>query len=162
VQGKIMKKKIKIAIWVLLALVIAVILSFIVLGQISKSGIAPGLTDGKLAPCESKPNCVSSEDKSDARHYLEPILISKAISENLMNTIKKEIGHMGGSIQNANSTYFSATFKSDLFGFIDDVEIRIDWEASVINVRSGSRVGYSDRGVNKTRIEELRRRLKKY
>ena len=157
-----MKKKIKIAIWISLALVIAVILSFIILGQISKSGIAPGLTDDKLTPCESKPSCVSSEDKSDAQHYLEPILISKAISDNLMNTIKKEIGSMGGSFQNANSTYLSATFKSDIFGFIDDLEIRIDREAGLINVRSGSRVGYSDRGVNKARIEELRRRLKKY
>jgi uncharacterized protein (DUF1499 family) len=157
-----MKKKIMIAVWISLALVIAVILSFIVLGQVSKSGVAPGLTDGKLTPCESKPNCASSEDKSDVAHYLEPILISKAISDNLINTIKKEISSMGGSIQNANTTYLSATFKSDIFGFIDDVEIRIDNEASLINIRSGSRVGYSDRGVNKARIEDLRSRLEKY
>jgi len=58
--------------------------------------------------------------------------------------------------------YLSATFKSKIFGIVDDLEVRIDMEASLINVRSGSRVGYSDSGVNRTRVEELRHRLSKY
>ena len=157
-----MNRKTTIIIWAVLAVVVAVISGFIVLGQVSRSGTPPGLIDGKLAPCSSKPNCVSSEDKSDGEHYLEALFIPKAISENLLDTVKKEIANMGGSIQNENAMYLSATFKSKIFGFVDDLEVRIDMEASLINVRSGSSVGYSDSGVNRTSVEELRHRLSKY
>ena len=63
---------------------------------------------------------------------------------------------MGGSIQVENENYFAATFTSTIFGFVDNLEIRIDTNKNVIHIRSASRVGRSDLGVNKKRIERLK------
>jgi uncharacterized protein (DUF1499 family) len=64
---------------------------------------------------------------------------------------------MGGSIQAENENYLAATFSSTIFGFVDDLELRIDPVQKVIHIRSASRVGYSDAGVNRKRIALLRK-----
>ncbi len=64
---------------------------------------------------------------------------------------------MGGHIQAESDTYIAATFSSALFGFVDDLEIRIDPAQKVIHIRSGSRVGYGDAGVNRKRAESLKK-----
>ncbi len=64
---------------------------------------------------------------------------------------------MRGSIQVENEDYLAATFTSSFFRFVDDLEIRIHADQNMIHIRSASRVGHSDGGVNKKRIEQLKK-----
>jgi uncharacterized protein (DUF1499 family) len=64
-------------------------------------------------------------------------------------------------IVTAGTNYIHATFTSALFGFVDDVEFSFDEQNKIMNVRSASRTGYSDLGVNRKRVEEIRRRFVK-
>ena len=70
--------------------------------------------------------------------------------------VKNSIEEMGGSIQAENDNYLAATFNSSIFRFVDDLEIRFDADRIMIHMRSASRVGYSDRGINKKRIERFK------
>ena len=63
---------------------------------------------------------------------------------------------MGGNIQVENDNYLAATFTSSIFRFVDDLEIRIDLDQKIIHLRSASRVGRSDGGVNRERIKRLK------
>ena len=64
----------------------------------------------------------------------------------------------GGTITSETDSYLSATYMSKIFKFVDDVEIRHDKD-NIWHIRSASRVGYSDRGVNKKRVEAIRSKL---
>ena len=150
-----------VALWVIVGFGVAVVLTFTVLGHLSRTGQPIGLVDGKLAPCPNTPNCISSEDKADTEHYVPPISLSVSFPGDILEIINKVITDLGGSVGDVKGSYLSATFKSRLFGFIDDLEIRMDEGAGIIHVRSGSRVGYSDKGVNKKRIENLKDELTK-
>jgi uncharacterized protein (DUF1499 family) len=55
--------------------------------------------------------------------------------------------------------YIHAEFTSRLFRFVDDVEFSFDDTNKLINFRSASRKGYSDLGVNRKRMEEIRKRF---
>jgi len=70
---------------------------------------------------------------------------------------KAAIIKTGGTITSESDDYISATYMSGLFKFVDDVELRPDGD--VVHIRSASRVGYSDRGVNKKRVEAIRAAL---
>ncbi|MEO1253054.1 MAG: DUF1499 domain-containing protein [Pseudomonadota bacterium] len=118
------------------------------LGQKSQDGDAPGIVDGTLAVCPGSPNCVVSEAHADDDHRVAPLPL--AAWEKLPNAI----GDAGGTITQINESYIASTFTSSVFKFVDDVEFRkADTE---VHVRSASRVGYSDRGVNRERVEALR------
>lgn len=114
-----------------------------------------GLKEGKLAECSSKPNCVSSMTK-DKSHFIEPFVYSGDF--NRAKTAIVEIIKSQGRTEIISETdnYIHAVFKSKLFRFADDVEFLIDDKNKIIHVRSASRVGYSDMGVNRKRIESLR------
>lgn len=141
-------------------LVFAVIVALLfLLGRHSKNGQAQGLIDDSLALCGNKPNCVCSEKQIDETHSIEPIRYTSKSSE-IVSTLKRAIENMGGRINQVDDTYIAATFASRLFGFTDDLEIRIEPESQLIQVRSASRVGYSDRGVNRNRVEALRLHFK--
>ena len=64
---------------------------------------------------------------------------------------------MGGQIEKDDGDYLHAVFISTVFRFRDDLELRQDAAHSRIQVRSASRIGYSDLGVNRKRVEKLRR-----
>jgi uncharacterized protein (DUF1499 family) len=72
---------------------------------------------------------------------------------------KRIIREMGGKIVREDDCYLWATFSTRIFRFLDDFELRMDEEGKVIHVRSGSRVGYSDMGANRRRIEDFRVRF---
>lgn len=126
------------------------------LGCRSGTGNPPGLINGKLSRCPGSPNCVSSEYAADTGHYLAPVPVPRDFRERIMPVITSVLSGMGGRIQEQTDTYVAATFSSTVFRFIDDVEIRIDPEENQIHFRSGSRIGYSDFGVNRKRIEQFR------
>jgi uncharacterized protein (DUF1499 family) len=66
---------------------------------------------------------------------------------------------MGGKIMHEDDYYLWATFSTKIFRFVDDLELRMDENNGVIHIRSGSRVGYSDMGANRRRIENFRIRF---
>lgn len=121
---------------------------FVLLGIISQKGEAPGLRDGRLKEPGSKPNTVCSEADTQAERAVDPIKAKLA-------DVADAIEATGGTITSRSDEYLSATYMSKIFKFVDDVEVRQDGD--VCQIRSGSRVGYSDRGVNRKRVEMIRR-----
>ncbi len=120
-----------------------------------------GYSAGKFAPPAWKPNSVSSTvEKSDA-HFIEPLKFSGASAEawkKLQGIVK---GSPRVSIVTDQPGYFYAEFKSAGMGFVDDVEFALDEAANAIQVRSASRLGIRDLGVNRARIELIRGQLSK-
>jgi uncharacterized protein (DUF1499 family) len=119
-----------------------------------------GVNNGQLATCPNTPNCVSSQaSAADKEHSVEPIAFSgeaKAAIARLKTIIESS---ERTKIIQADENYLYAEFASKLMGFVDDVEFYADDSAKVIHVRSASRLGQSDLGVNRKRVEELRSKL---
>ena len=112
-----------------------------------------GVKEGKLAACPGTPNCVNSQS-DDAQFKIEP-LPAKSIAE-----VKKVVeGMERTTIIEETDNYLYAEFKSKLMGYVDDVEFYQD-DANAVQVRSASRLGKSDLGVNRKRVEEIRSKLK--
>ena len=131
-------------------LIAAIFVLFIILGIKSQKGAALGIVKGTLSECPSSPNCASSEADVQPEKQVAPLSASLAKA-------KAAIIKTGGTITSESDDYISATYMSGLFKFVDDVELRPDGD--VVHIRSASRVGYSDRGVNKKRIEAIRAAL---
>ena len=111
--------------------------------------------DGKLAEVPDSPNCVSSQT-SKASHWIAPIGFQTSPTE-AKETLRNIVAAQPGStIVTESETYVYAEFRSTFFRFVDDVEFVVDPESSQIHVRSASRVGHSDLGVNRKRIESIR------
>ena len=149
--------EIKYVLIILPVLIFAAIAALFVLGHMSKSGEARGLVESRLSKCPAKPNCVCSEFNSDFDHYIDPINISQGRIDEVLSKLKKSIAEMGGSIQVEKDNYLAATFTSLFFGFVDDLEIRVDSGQKTIHLRSASRVGRGDGGVNRKRVELLKK-----
>lgn len=116
-----------------------------------------GVTDGRLARCKRTPNCVSSQaDPADAEHYIAPIAFKGDASE-AMAAVRGAAERMPrATVIRGAANYLYAEFRSRLMGFVDDVEFLSDAASGVIHVRSASRLGRRDFGVNRQRIEALR------
>lgn len=132
------------------ALVGLIVVYFAILGGVSRSAVAPGLTDGQLHPCGTKPNAVCSQAQADSVYAIAPLPNKPLV------IVKPLLVQLGGVITAEEGGYVAVEFKSALFGFVDDVELLIDETEDVLHVRSASRVGYSDMGVNRQRVEALR------
>jgi len=139
----------------LLLIAALIIVTLLVMACASRSKQAPGLANGKLSPCPGTPNCVSSEDPAE-NSQIDPFTFEGA-PEGAWSRLKQAILAEGGSIEKDDDIYLWATFTSRLFHFVDDVEFRLDAANRLIHVRSASRVGYSDMGVNRKRVEALRK-----
>jgi uncharacterized protein (DUF1499 family) len=109
-----------------------------------------GVRDGKLAPCKRSPNCVSSQaNPSDEEHYIAPI-------HGTMEAVRRTVQAMPRTtIVSQRENYLYAEFRTKLLRYVDDVELFFD--GRVVQVRSCSRLGRRDFGVNRRRVEELRR-----
>ena len=117
-----------------------------------------GVRDGKLAPCPSTPNCVCSQSE-DAEHKIEP-LTYKSTPEVAFTQLKQAIASQPRTkIITESPNYLYAEFTSAIMKFVDDVEFYLDEDEKVIHVRSASRLGQSDLGVNRKRIETIRAKL---
>ena len=117
-----------------------------------------GVQSGQLAPCPSTPNCVSSQSQ-DAEHKIEPLTYNSSPTEAIAN-LKTVINSLPKTkIITETENYLYAEFTSALMGFVDDVEFYLDEGAKTIHVRSASRLGQSDLGVNRKRIETIRTKL---
>jgi uncharacterized protein (DUF1499 family) len=112
------------------------------------------LLDGHLRPCPETPNCVSSESVAPQAR-IEPLRF-KGAPQAAWADLESSIHDLGGTIVERRDGFLWATFTSCIFRFVDDMEFRMEAEAGVIHLRSASRVGRSDLGVNHKRVERLR------
>ena len=112
----------------------------------------------ELKQCPDSPNCVSSQSLSES-HKISP-LPYKSSSEEAIQQIKKIILALPGTkLIEEKDQYLHFEFRTYFFRFVDDVEIVIDDSEKVIHLRSASRVGYSDFGTNRRRIEEIKNKF---
>ena len=111
-----------------------------------------GVRDGRLIACPESPNCVSSYESSEEH--------SIAALDGNLNQIQQILVAMdGANIVEQSSNYLYAEFTSSLMGYVDDVEFLYDAGSNTTQVRSASRVGYSDMGANRSRVEAIRTQL---
>ncbi len=128
------------------------------------SGTRPdnlGVRDARLAPPKRTPNNVNSQvDKhADAQHYVEPLRYSGDARQAWAALRRVVDGMRRVNVVKSEPDYLYAEFSSKLMGFVDDTEFYLDEKAGVIQVRSASRLGTGDHGVNRGRIEYIRAKL---
>lgn len=122
------------------------------------SGTKPedlGCTEGRLSPCPDSPNCISSQS-SDESHYVEPLSYRGTLTEARKAVLSVIDEWPDSEIVEVMGHYVHAKFTSRFFRFVDDVEFCIDYDLRIIHVKSSSRLGYYDFGVNRRRIERIR------
>jgi len=112
-----------------------------------------GSKDGRLVACPSSPNCVSSQ-ADDERHRIAPLAFS-GDPDAAFARLKQVLDRRGDTtIIEENTGYLRVELRTTFF--VDDGEFLLDRERQVIQVRSASRLGYSDLGKNRSRLEEIR------
>jgi uncharacterized protein (DUF1499 family) len=117
-----------------------------------------GVKNGNLRPPPSSPNAVSSQ-ATGGYHQIAP-LTYKGTREQGMKTLKAIVESTPNTrIIEARPDYLYVEYATTLLGFVDDVEFYLPSGGQIIHVRSASRLGYSDLGVNRKRIEAVRARL---
>ena len=116
------------------------------------------MKDNVFTPCPGTPNCVSSME-SGTKHYLSPLRyesVAETARKRLIEVIKE---FKRARIVENRDVYIRATFTSFLFGFVDDVEFLVDDNEKLIHMKSASRSGSYDFGVNRRRCETIRQRF---
>ncbi|MDZ7661673.1 DUF1499 domain-containing protein [Thiohalophilus sp.] len=141
-------------IYSLAALIVVVGAILVALSIASRKQPELGLVDGRLPPCPASPNCVCSEYPSNDA-YIKPLGYNGS-PENALARLKQVIGDTGGEVIGEEADYLHAVYQTPWLRFIDDVELRLDKHQQVIHVRSASRVGRSDFGANRKRVETIR------
>ena len=117
-----------------------------------------GLKNNMLLPCPKSPNCVLSQ-ASDAKHKIKPIYYATSVetAKERLNQVILSIS--GARIITQNEVYWHAEFTTRWLRFIDDVEFYFPESEALIHLRSASRSGYWDLGVNRKRVEKIRSRF---
>ena len=128
------------------------------------SGTRPdnlGVHDGRLAQPKRTPNNVNSQvDKNaDPQHYIEPLRYTGDARQAWAALRQVIDGMQRVRVVKSEPNYLYAEFSTKLMGYVDDTEFYLDEKAGVIHVRSASRLGSSDFGVNRERIESIRAKL---
>lgn len=115
-----------------------------------------GVTAGKLKAPSKKPNSASSQ-ASGGYAKIAP-LDCGGDPAGCWDKLKSLVAGEADIIQSSDD-YLYAEYRSKLMGYVDDVEFLLAPSEGVIHLRSASRLGYSDMGANRKRIESLRQRL---
>lgn len=126
------------------------------------SSIMPnlGVSNGKLTVCPDSPNCVSSQ--AEDKHYIEPMVFNGNRGTAHDKVVAVLEATKSANIVVNEEGYIHAEFTSAVFRFVDDVEFYFSAEQEgkvIIDIRSASRVGHSDFGVNRKRMEVIRSKL---
>jgi uncharacterized protein (DUF1499 family) len=133
----------------------------IALSLLSCAGKRPpnlGVVDSRLADCPPSPNCVSS-DAEDSEHKVPPLLLNVSAID-AWRVARQIVSQWPRThIVNESRDYLHAECQSAVFGFVDDLELHLRTDRGVIAIRSAARLGKSDFGVNRQRVEELRSAL---
>jgi len=112
----------------------------------------------ELDRCPSSPNCVSSADSGDS-HYISPITIQgdpDAAWQTLHDILATDSSF---EITASEEHYIRAQATTQILRFTDDVEFLLKRDAGRIDMRSASRIGYSDLGKNRKRMEGIRSKM---
>ena len=117
-----------------------------------------GVQNGRLNACPASPNCVCSYD-TDSDHGIAPIPFTGTPQDAIATLTQIIEAYPLAQMIEAAENYLYAEFTTKLMGYVDDVEFYADAENSVIQVRSASRLGQSDLGLNRKRIEEIRQKF---
>jgi uncharacterized protein (DUF1499 family) len=113
------------------------------------------MTQRKLPPCPSSPNCVSTQ-ATDDRHAIAPFRYRKSRAE-AKEALKETIRSLPRTkLVEEDDAYLHFEFTSLIMRFIDDVEFVFDDDTKTVHFRSASRTGYGDFGVNRKRMEAVR------
>ncbi|MFW2440126.1 MAG: DUF1499 domain-containing protein [Arenicellales bacterium] len=117
---------------------------------------APDMTlvNGSLRPCPGTPNCVSSESTDESNSIAAFTFESNA--DQAWHKLQQSIEESGGVITRVDKTHLQASYTTRIFRFVDDMEFRLVADEKKIHVRSGSRVGKSDLGINRKNVEKVR------
>jgi len=145
--------------WLFFALPLLAAAPAVVLGVLSALARRPenlGAIDGQMADCPTSPNCVATQS-GGPNQRMTPLRFEDS-PQAAMERLKSIVAAMPrAKIVSASDQYLHAEFTSALFRFVDDVEFLIDPGAKQIHFRSASRVGYSDLGANRRRMEAVGR-----
>ena len=114
-----------------------------------------GVTNGKLSPCPESPNCVASQS-DDKKHFIAPFSYEGSLAEARESLAALIKSMRRARIVTFKDDYIHAEFASRIFRFVDDVELFLDDKTKTIHLRSASRVGYWDLGINRKRMETIR------
>jgi len=117
-----------------------------------------GPQGSRLARCPGSPNCVCSDD-DDATHGIAALRLAVPAAEAWSAAKQAVLALPRTRIVTERGDYLHAECTSALLGFVDDLELHLRAGEAVIAVRSASRVGYSDFGVNRKRVERIRAAL---
>ncbi|MCA9126067.1 MAG: DUF1499 domain-containing protein [Planctomycetales bacterium] len=109
---------------------------------------------GPLSACPNKPNCVSTQ-ASRPSQKMSPLQVDPALPEPIQAVADIVAVESRTQILCRETNYLHATFTSRWLGFVDDVEFYFDATAGLMHFRSASRIGYSDMGANRQRMERL-------
>jgi uncharacterized protein (DUF1499 family) len=120
-----------------------------------------GVKQGKLADCPASPNCVCSQvSPTDPVHRINPLALGKIKPNQAIAKLTAIVRSLPRTqIIESTPNYLYVEFTSALMGYVDDVEFYVDRTAGVVQVRSASRLGQSDLGANRQRIELIRARF---
>lgn len=113
-----------------------------------------GLHGGQLSLCPKSPNCVCSLE-IDTQHGIAPVKFSGSGDTEWTALVEAIKGMPNALVISDGEEYFHAEFRSTVFRFVDDVELHRDRSNYVIHLRSASRTGHSDLGVNRQRLEQI-------
>ena len=124
-------------------------------------------TAQKLAPCPNSPNCVCSDEPNESNQYIAPIvskgrepingeaLSSEEGGQKLLAAIARYLeNHDEFKIIERTDHSLKVEATTSILRFVDDIDMQVRGER--IYVRSASRLGYSDLGKNRRRIEKMR------
>ncbi|MHC5003402.1 MAG: DUF1499 domain-containing protein [Planctomycetota bacterium] len=112
-----------------------------------------GLVEGRLRPCPDRPNCVCSQ-AADPSKRMEPLTVVSV--DAARERLEQVLAAMPRTrIVTAEPRYLAVECRSLLLGFVDDVEFHVDESSGLLHFRSASRLGYSDLGVNRRRLERI-------
>lgn len=147
--------------WKIGAVVVAVsaavwVLSMFALSLTAKRPGGLGVREGKLSPCPESPNCVCSQG-ADGSHAVEALTFADAPAAAWARLRRVVDAQPRAAVVESSEDYLHVECTSAVFRFVDDLEFRLDRDAKAIHVRSASRAGRSDLGVNRDRVERLRR-----
>jgi len=139
---------------ILASISVFIIIAFFVLGMMSKKGEALGLKEGQLQACTSIENCVVSEVINGEPNTIEAFTFSGDKTE-YVDKLEGVIETLGGKVTVQEGDYIATTFTSKIFGYVDDFELRVS-DNNLLHFRSASRVGRSDLGANKKRVDAMK------
>ena len=115
-----------------------------------------GVVCGRFAPCPASPNCVCSQ-ADDREHWITPLTVQGDVTRAMTRLRAAVLEIPRTVVVEQSASYLRVEFRSAFFRFVDDAEFWLEPESGRIHLRSCSRAGHSDLGVNRRRAEQIRR-----